>query len=77
MPLAVPDAVGQEVHNLIALQCRDALMVQRAQSAKEIQQEEFMLKTCHGSEAHTSSLRIFLKDDAPFALFGYQIKPSP
>ena len=66
---SAPDAVGQEVRNLIALQCRDALMVQRAQGAKEIQQESFMEKTFHGSEAHSSSLRTFLKGESPFELF--------
>jgi len=68
MPPGVPDAVGQEVRNLVALQCRNALMEQKAQGAKEIQQEAFMQKAFHGSEAHASSLKLFLNGENPFEM---------
>ena len=49
MPASAHDAVQQEMHNPVDLQCRDALMRQQGKGAKEIQQEDFMNKAFRGS----------------------------
>ncbi|CAB9505600.1 expressed unknown protein [Seminavis robusta] len=52
----LPDALLQEIRNLVAVECKDVCMKDRAGGANSVQQEVFMQKVFHGSAGYASVL---------------------
>ena len=54
MPTRLPDALVQELRNLLALNAREVLAQSKADGAKASKQVEFLEKVYHGSATWVS-----------------------
>lgn len=64
---AFPDSIIQELRTLLSLQCRDALMTQKADGEKKVVQDEYVFKIFYGSETHASVLKQFMEGKEPYS----------
>jgi len=58
--MVLPDIIVQEVRNVLALHCREIVMVNRADGEKSDKQMELYSKCFHGTESHASVLGLLL-----------------
>lgn len=60
----LPDAVKQEIQALVSSNCKE--LVFQGRDAKETVQWDMMRKSYHGTESHTSHLKLFMQGKPPF-----------